>query len=88
MLSATLIFWIHTLLNYFHFTRRDGIGFWRAAWRFLYSGFVNPGPLRQIQIPWLTYFSPRFHPWKHDNRRHVERWKAAYAANGLPPAVI
>ncbi|MGH8540879.1 MAG: metal-dependent hydrolase, partial [Stenotrophobium sp.] len=86
MLSTTAIFWAHTLLNYFHFTRRDGIGFWRAAWRFLWNGFVDPGPLRRIQLPWLSYFRPGFHPWNHDNRRHVDRWKAAYAAAGRPPA--
>src|SRR5207244_3358365 len=40
MLSATVIFWTHTLLNYFHFTHRDGISFWKASWRFLWNGFV------------------------------------------------
>lgn len=85
MLSTSVIFWTHTLLNYFHFTRRDGIPFPTAAWRFFYNGFITPGPLRRIQIPWLRYFSPGFHPWNHDNRGQVERWKAAYAASGQPP---
>lgn len=86
MLNTTVLFWTHTLLNYFYFTRRDGIGFWKAAWLFFKYGFINPGPLRRIQIPWLAYFLPGFHPWKHDNRQHVERWKAAYAASGQPPS--
>lgn len=85
MLSTSVAFWIHTLMNYFHFTRRDGIPFLTALWRFFYNGFVTPGPLRRIQIPWLRYFSPWFHPWNHDNRAHVERWKAAYLASGQPP---
>jgi uncharacterized protein len=86
MLSTTALFWTHMLLNYFHFTRRDGIGFPEAAWQFFRSGFINPGMLRRIQLPWLAYFKPGFHPWNHDNRHHVERWKAAYAATGNPPA--
>jgi predicted metal-dependent hydrolase len=85
MLNTTVLFWTHMLLNYFYFTRRDGIGFFRAAGRFLWFSFVNPGMLRRIQLPWLAYFLPGFHPWKHDNRGHVERWKAAYAAGGGPP---
>jgi predicted metal-dependent hydrolase len=85
MLSTSLVFWTHVLLNYFHFTRQDGIPFPTAAWRFIRYSFISPGPLRRIQIPWLKYFSPWFHPWNHDNRTHVERWKAAYAASGQPP---
>ena len=85
MLSTTVLFWTHTLMNYFHLTRRDGIGFWKAAWLYFKYGFIDPGPLRRIQLPWLRYFLPRFHPWDHDNRGHVERWKAAYAASGEPP---
>jgi uncharacterized protein len=85
MLSTSLVFWTHVLLNYFHFTRRDGIPFPVAAWRFFSYNFISPGPLRRIQIPWLKYFSPWFHPWDHDNRAHVERWKVAYAASGQPP---
>jgi uncharacterized protein len=85
MLSTSLIFWTHTLMNYFYFTRRDGIPFLTALGHFLHDGFVTPGTLRQIQIPWLRYFSPWFHPWNHDNRAHVERWKTAYDATGHPP---
>ena len=85
MLNTTLLFWTYVLLNYFYFTRRDGIGLPRAAWRFFWLGFVNPGMLRRIQLPWLAYFRPGFHPWNHDNRGHVEQWKAAYAATGSPP---
>ena len=86
MLSVSALFWTHNLMNYFYLTRHDGIGFWAAAWQYLKLGFVRPGTLRRIQIPWLKYFSPRFHPWKHDNRHEIERWKAAYAATGSPPA--
>jgi predicted metal-dependent hydrolase len=86
MFNTTILFWARTLMNYFHFTRRDGIGFWRAAWAFLRNGFIDPGPLRRIQLPYLAYYLPGFHPWKHDNRELVRRWKTAYAAGGAPPA--
>jgi predicted metal-dependent hydrolase len=41
---------------------------------------VKPGFLRRIALPWLGYFRPGFHPWKTDNRQHVERWKTEYAS--------
>jgi len=87
MIGATLIFWSLVFRYHFALVRADGVatdmrGWWRLV-RFLWG---SPGVLRQIVRPWLSYFRPDFHPWQHDNSVLVERWKAAYAADGLAPA--
>lgn len=56
-----------------------------ARKKFLAFLFTTPGVLKQVFPAWLAYFKPGFHPWKHDNRHHVERWKTAYATQGQPP---
>ncbi len=86
MLSVSMLFLSQTFYTHWRLIKHDGLQRdwrgWRGFLRFL---FVNPGALRKIAIPWLKYFKPGFHPWQHDNRAHVERWKAAYAAAGAAP---
>ena len=87
MIGATVIFWFLVFRYHLALVRADGVatdlrGWWRL-FRFLW---VSPGDLRLIVRPWLGYFRRAFHPWQHDNVRHVERWKAAYAATGIAPA--
>jgi predicted metal-dependent hydrolase len=36
----------------------------------------TPGIIRQGIRSYLSYFHPRFHPWWHDNRELVDRWRA------------
>ncbi len=87
MLSVSVLFLSQTFYTHYRLIKHDGLQRdwrgWRGFLRFL---FVTPGALRKIALPWLRYFRPGFHPWQHDNREHVERWKAAYAVSGLPPA--
>ncbi|HSG56464.1 MAG TPA: metal-dependent hydrolase, partial [Paracoccaceae bacterium] len=47
---------------------QDGITGWRARWRLFSYLTINPGILRRIFPAWLGWFSPRFHPWNHDDR--------------------
>jgi len=80
MLIASIQFIWQTNYTVYQLTKHDGLHRdwkgWLAMWRFQY---VRPGTLRKIAGPWLSYFKPGFHPWQHDNRHHVERWKAEYA---------
>ena len=80
MLIASIQFIWQTNYTVYRLVKHDGLHRdwkgWRALWRFQY---VQPGTLRKIAGPWLSYFRPSFHPWQHDNRHHVERWKAEYA---------
>lgn len=40
--------------------------------------FIKPGIVPYIMVPYLKYYQPHFHPWRHDNSQLVERWKAHY----------
>jgi predicted metal-dependent hydrolase len=31
--------------------------------------FLKPGLIRQVFLPYLAYYLPGFHPWKHDDRK-------------------
>ena len=79
MLLITVAFWIDVFRNTYRLVRADGAaadlpGWWRL-FRFLW---IKPGGMWRIWRLWLGYFRRDFHPWQHDNRRHVEEWKAAY----------
>ena len=54
------------------------IGNWRGWWRFAGALFVRPGLVRKLLIPYLTWYLPGFHPWRHDNAHLVQLWKAEY----------
>ena len=80
MLSSSIRFLAQSIYTHYRLLKHDGLhrdwNTWRTHLRFV---FVKPGFLRRIALPWLSYFKPGFHPWQHDNRHHVERWKATYA---------
>lgn len=81
MLLITLGFWADVLRYHFRLVRADGAASdLRGWWRLLRFQWVNPGGMRRIWRLWFEYFRPGFHPWQLDNRKHVEAWKAAYAA--------
>jgi uncharacterized protein len=42
----------------------------------------KPGFFRHaLQRHWLEYFKPSFHPWQHDNRELIDRWKQSTEAD-------
>jgi uncharacterized protein len=45
---------------------------WANAARFW---FTRPGVVWQVLPMWLSYFSPKFHPWNHDNLNVLEAWR-------------
>jgi uncharacterized protein len=49
---------------------------WVSAARFW---LVRPGILWQVLPLWLSYLSPRFHPWNHDNIDIVRAWRSRAA---------
>ncbi len=51
----------------------DGINRPRTWWRVMGFLAVRPGILRQVFGPYVTYFLPGFHPWRHDDRALAAR---------------
>lgn len=47
---------------------------WANAGRFW---FTRPGVVWQVLPMWLSYFSPKFHPWNHDNHHILAAWRIA-----------
>ncbi|MGH8458256.1 MAG: metal-dependent hydrolase [Nevskiales bacterium] len=81
MLSASIRFLVQSIYTHYRLLKHDGLQRDWKGWRaYLHFVFVRPGFLRRIALPWLGYFRPGFHPWKKDNRHHVERWKAQYTS--------
>ena len=58
---------------------QDGITGWRAKARLWWYLLGTPGVLRQVALPWASYFRPGFHPWDHDDRALIAAHEAARA---------
>ena len=58
---------------------QDGITGWRAKARLWWYLLGTPGVLRQVALPWASYFRPGFHPWDHDDRALIAAHEAAMA---------
>lgn len=84
MVLTTLIFWSKVVEHQLRLMHHDGILFSPREWASLLGFlFVKPGSMRRLVRPYLHYFSPRFHPWDHDNRALLETWKQEYASSEL-----
>lgn len=72
MLIVTRNFLVDRRAGISELLRQDGqrtFGNWcRLAWYLM----VDPGIMRGLTGPWLSYFMPRFHPWRHDNRHLIK----------------
>lgn len=82
MLGATVIFWAKVLEHQLRLMHADGTltsaREWVDLFRFV---FVDPGWAVQLAPGYLHYFRPGFHPWQHDNRELLERWKEELATS-------
>src|SRR5262245_15075610 len=84
MLLISFQFWRSNVRHMADFFRQDGINTPRTWWRVVKFLFVNPGMLRRIFLPYLSFFAPGFHPWKHDDRGLIaEVEKNLKPADGL-----
>jgi len=87
MLLTTVTFWAQVSFYHFALMRSEGAaGDLRGWWRLFRFLWIKPGGMRRMWRLWLEYFRTDFHPWQHNNRSHVESWKAAYDASGVAPA--
>lgn len=74
-LHVSLAFWLDTNRQTVHNLGRD-----RAVWRLrtwtsaARAWFGWRGLAWSLWTPGLAYLSPRFHPWRHDNRALLRTW--------------
>lgn len=69
MRQVSLDFWRERKRDLQVLFRQDGIDTpqtWRRLAKYL---FRKPGLIRQVFLPYLAYYLPGFHPWKHDDRK-------------------
>lgn len=73
MLQVTGDFWRERIRDFHLLFQQDGIdtpATMRRLWAYL---LFKPGAIRQVFVPYLTYYLPGFHPWKHDDRKLAAR---------------
>jgi uncharacterized protein len=80
MLWATFSIVLGMFRIIWHLLGKDGQRFSLTAWREILSFlFVSPGAFTHAFPAYLSYFRPGFHPWDHDDRDLLVRWKQSYA---------
>ena len=71
MALITLQFWYSNFQRMADFFRQDKINTVSTWLKVIAYLTVKPGMLRKTFLPWLAFFRPSFHPWKHDDRRLI-----------------
>ena len=86
MMLVSKNFWINRYKGTIELLRQDGITGAKAHFGLLWFMFGNPGIVRRLILPWLTYFMPGFHPWNHDDRHLIGKYDSEFEAANLPVA--
>ena len=84
MARVTINFTRGRTLGMLHLLRQDGLTGPKVWARIFWYAFGRPGMARKIAGQWLAFFSPRFHPWNHDDRRLIGLVDSDYAAARVP----
>ena len=80
MLLVTRNFLVDRTLGSLELLRQDGITGPKAWARLFWFAMVRPGMMRKILGAWASFFMPRFHPWKHDDRTLIAAEEKRLAA--------
>jgi len=86
MLLVTRNFILGRIKGILELLRQDGITGPRAWFGLAWYALGNPGMLRRLIPGWLSYFTPGFHPWRHDDRALIKLNESDYAAAIMAPA--
>ncbi len=78
MLIVTKNFMVHRAHGMLELLRQDGLTGPRVWAQLFWYAFGNPGMARKIILPWISYFLPGFHPWKHDDRYLIQLAESDY----------
>lgn len=80
MLRMTLVLNIFLMANYCHLAKKDGLLCKPSFWfKTLWVLWGKPGFVRKQFWAYLSYFSPKFHPWKKDNHNLTIAFKQAFS---------
>jgi predicted metal-dependent hydrolase len=76
MLGTTLIFWAKVAEQQVRMMHHDRILWSLREWYALLKFIVwKPGGLFPLLPTYFSYFRPSFHPWDHDNRELLYKWR-------------
>jgi predicted metal-dependent hydrolase len=81
MLLISLQFWWTNFERMADFFRQDGINTpltWLRVIKFL---LFKPAIARKIFLPYMSFFLPGFHPWKHDERALIQQMEQSLASS-------
>jgi predicted metal-dependent hydrolase len=71
MALISLQFWYANFQRMADFFRQDQMNNPRTWLRVAKYLLVSPGMMRRIFLPYLSFFLPRFHPWRQDDRKLI-----------------
>ncbi|SAK39111.1 metal-dependent hydrolase [Caballeronia glebae] len=81
MLAVTLIFSTPLWRMTFSLVRCDGrVRDLRGWMRLLRDQLISPGTLTRMTPRWFAWFAPGFHPWQHDNRDLIRKYRPRFDA--------
>jgi predicted metal-dependent hydrolase len=80
MLAVTIQFTINITRYAAALLAADGVGRLTAHWRVFRFLFLEPGLFSRLGPRWRAWFRRDFHPWDHDNRAMLERWRQEFAS--------
>ena len=75
MLLISGQFWYSNFARMADFFRQDGINTPRTWWRVFTYLWFQPGMMRRIFLPYLSFFRPGFHPWDHNDRSLIQEYE-------------
>ena len=80
MLRMTFVLNVFLMANYCHLAKKDGLLYKPSFWfKTLWVLWGKPGFVRKQFWAYISYFSPKFHPWKKNNHNLIEAFKQAFA---------
>jgi predicted metal-dependent hydrolase len=71
MAIMSFVFWRSNLRHMSDFFRQDGINTPRTWFKVLNFMLITPGIWRRIGGEYFKFYSPRFHPWRTDDRHLI-----------------
>lgn len=79
-LLISLEFLVYAFVQSAMMLRKDGQFFKRKTWGSALRFWLGREGILWHTLPhWLAFLKPGFHPWQHDNRALVARWRADFA---------